>query len=289
MWNNKDMLNIEEWVSQSNRPAIKEFRQAIHTVLVAISHSKFLQAKMVMKGGVLLAIRFKGLRHTRDIDFSTSEQYDIHKEEKIIRTLREELSLAIELLDYGLDCRIQSFSINPKPLKNPSFPTLTIKIGYAYKGSRKQKKLMEGKCPDVLEIDYSYNEINQEIDILEFQKGNKIKAYSISDLVAEKYRAIIQQKSRNRIRRQDAFDIYWLLKNGDLEGRELKKSIHNSLIIKAESRDLIIGKNSLNDEEIIRRSQVDYKNLAQEIEGELPPFDEVFHLVNEYYTSLPWN
>jgi predicted nucleotidyltransferase component of viral defense system len=281
------MLDIEEWVTKSNSLAIKEFRQAIHTILVAISHSKFLQTKMVMKGGVLLAIRFKGLRHTRDIDFSTKEPYDHNKKEKIINILREKLLLATELLDYGLDCRIQSFSVNPER-KDPSFPTLTIKIGYAYKGSRKQKRLMEGKCPDVLEIDYSYNEINQKIDMLEFQKGNKINVYSISDLVAEKFRAIIQQKSRNRFRRQDAFDIYWLLKNGYLEGRELKKSIHNSLIIKAESRDLIIDKNSLNDEEIIRRSQVDYKNLAQEIEGELPPFDEVFQIVIEYYLSLPW-
>jgi hypothetical protein len=281
------MSNIEEWISRSNNSSIKEFRQAIHTVLVAVSNSRYLQTKMVMKGGVLLAIRFKGLRLTRDIDFSTSEQYDNNKEVKFKSTLEKNLLLATELLDYGLECRIQSSSLKPSR-QNPSFPTLTLKIGYASKGSKSHKRLLEGKCLTVLRIDYSYNEISQKIDLFEFQKGRRIKTYSISDLVGEKYRAIIQQKSRNRIRRQDAFDIYWLLKNGDLECQELKKLIHKSLIIKAESRDLKVDKNTLNDEEIIRRSEAEYKNLAQEVEGELPPFDEVFHLVKEYYTSLPW-
>ncbi len=282
------MSNIEEWIAISNDSAIKEFRQAIHTVLIAISTSKYLQTKMVMKGGVLLAIKFKGSRLTRDIDFSTSEQYDNNKKEKFISTLEKNLLLATELLDYGLECRLQSFSVNPSR-ENPSFPTLTLKIGYASKGSKTHKRLLDGKCPTILRIDYSYNEISSVIDLFEFQKGRKIQAYSISDLVAEKYRAIIQQKSRNRIRRQDAFDIYWLIKNGDLKGPERKKLVHKSLIIKAESRGLKVDKNSLNDEEIIRRSKVEYKNLAQEIEGELPPFDEVFHIVNEYYVSLPWN
>jgi predicted nucleotidyltransferase component of viral defense system len=282
------MSNIEEWIAASNDSTIKEFRQAIHTVLVAISTSTYLQTKMVMKGGVLLAIRFKGSRLTRDIDFSTSEQYDNNEKEKFVNTLEKKLLLATELLDYGLECRLQSSSINPSR-ENPSFPTLTLKIGYAAKGSKTHKKLLEGKSPTVLRIDYSYNEISSAIDLFEYQKGRRIKAYGISDLVAEKFRAIIQQKSRNRIRRQDAFDIYWLIKNGYLKEPELKKLIHKSLIIKAESRGLQVDKDSLNDEEIIRRSKVEYKNLAQEIEGELPPFDAVYHIVNEYYVSLPWN
>jgi predicted nucleotidyltransferase component of viral defense system len=282
------MSNIEEWIATSNDSATKKLRQAIHTVLVAISTSRYLQPKMVMKGGVLLALKFKGLRYTRDIDFSTSERYDNNKKEKFKTTLEENLLFATELLDYGLECRIQSSSLKPS-IENPSFPTLTLKIAYASKGSKSHKRLLEGNCPTVLGIDYSYNEISQEIDHFEFQKGRKIQAYSISDLVGEKYRAIIQQKPRNRYRRQDAFDIYWLLKNGDLEGSELKKLVHTSLIIKAKSRNLEIDKNSLNDEEIIRRSRTDYKNLAQEIEGELPPFDEVFQIVKDYYISLPWD
>jgi hypothetical protein len=45
----------------------------------------------------------------------------------------------------------------------------------------------------------------------------------------------------------------------------------------------------LDDDEIIRRSKTEYKNLAQEIEGELPSFDEVYLLVKKYYISLPWD
>jgi hypothetical protein len=42
------------------------------------------------------------------------------------------------------------------------------------------------------------------------------------------------------------------------------------------------------NENIIERSRAEYSTLAQEIEGELPPFDKVYGRVKEYYESLPW-
>ena len=147
---------------------------------------------------------------------------------------------------------------------------------------------MKGESPTVIEIDYSFNEINQQIDTIQLVDGGTIQAYSLPDLVAEKYRAMIQQKSRNRRRRQDAFDIYWLLKCGYLKDRTLKILIYRSLLIKAESRQLAINKDSLADEEIVERSKVEYATLADEIDGELPPFEEVYTAVRNYYESLPW-
>ena len=126
------------------------------------------------------------------------------------------------------------------------------------------------------------------IDIIELSDGGKIKAYSLPDLVGEKYRAMIQQKTRNRTRRQDAFDIYWLLKNGYLEDRSLRILIYRSLLKKSESRLLLVTKNSLADEEIKKRSSAEYDTLANEIEGKLPPFEEVYTAVRDYYESLPW-
>jgi hypothetical protein len=40
--------------------------------------------------------------------------------------------------------------------------------------------------------------------------------------------------------------------------------------------------------EIIRRSRAEYKNLASEIEGELPDLDTVYGVVEAFYRSLPW-
>jgi len=38
-----------------------------------------------------------------------------------------------------------------------------------------------------------------------------------------------------------------------------------------------------------RRSEREYGQLAVEVEGELPPFDEVYETVRDFYESLPWD
>ena len=58
--------------------------------------------------------------------------------------------------------------------------------------------------------------------------------------------------------------------------------------MKAKSRNLQVNKQSLADEEIIKRSKSEYKTLAYEIDGTLPPFEEVYLAVRNYYESLPW-
>ena len=201
--------------------------------------------------------------------------------------MNQELAVACENLPYSLDCRIQSYRVKPSG-ENRNFQSLKIGMGYAYKGAPGHWRLIKGGAPTVIEIDYSFNEINQQIDTIQLVDGGKILAYSLPDLVGEKYRAMIQQKTRNRRRRQDAFDIYWLLKSGYLEDSSLKIRVHRSLLMKAESRQLAVNKNSLADEEIIERSKAEYATLADEIDGELPPFEVVYTAVRNYYEALPW-
>ena len=256
-------------------------------MMLAISQADSLQTRMIFHGGLLLAIRFQGIRHTKDIDFVTSDKRSQLDEERFVAYLNEELAVACENLPYGLDCRIQSYRVKPSG-ENRNFQSMKIGMGYAYKGTPGHRRLMKGESPKVLEIDYSFNEINQQIDTIQLVDGGKILAYSLPDLVGEKYRAMIQQKSRNRRRRQDAFDIYWLLKSGYLEDRTLKIRIYRSLLIKAQSRQLAVHQDSLADEEIIERSKAEYATLADEIDGELPPFEEVYTAVRNYYESLPW-
>lgn len=283
-----ESFKIEKWVKESADPTTKEYREAVHTLIMAISNSFTLNSRMVIKGGILLGIRFGNERFTRDVDFSTDELYDKVKEELIVRELEKELINAAENLDYGMDLRLQHVKVNPTR-NDASFPTLEINIGYAYKGSNKHKSLMRKSCSTILAIDYSFNEKNFKIDTLEVLHGGKIKAYSLTDLVAEKYRAIIQQKIRNRTRRQDAYDIYRLVKDRFLDDIYLKPDILASLKIKADSRYIEINQNMLDDDEILNRSKAEYGTLSQEIEGELPPFEDVFSTVKEYYKSLPWH
>jgi predicted nucleotidyltransferase component of viral defense system len=279
------MNDIENWVTRANSDI--EFRQAIHTFIIAIANSPFLNSQMIMKGGILLAIRFAGNRFTKDIDFSTDQSYSKAVEATIIDELTTQLTLAVESLNYGLDMRIQNWKINPAN-SEASFPTLTIKIGYAYKGTKKHLRLMLNKSPSVISIDYSFNETNQDIDTIEIPEVGNIKAYSLHDLVAEKYRAIIQQPLRNRFRRQDAYDIFKLIENGFLDDYSIKHKILVSLIIKARSRGINVNPNLLDDEDTQQRSGKEYDTLGNEIEGILPPFELMFNTVKAFYKSLPW-
>ena len=281
-------LDIKKWVEDASKEQT-EFRAAVHTLFWAISNSEFLRERMYIKGGLLLALRYQSTRFTRDADFSTSEMYVEFEKDKFLAELKVRLSVAVESLDYNLDCRILSHKVNPSG-DDKSFQTLSIKIGHAYKGSKKHKTLIRGNCPSVLEIDYSFNEQSRKIDVVCIDgENNNLLAYSLPDLIAEKFRSIIQQKVRKRVRRQDAYDIFILMSKIELEKKKLKKDVLASLLLKSESRNLKVDRRSLRDEEVIRRSKADYETLAQEIEGELQPFEEVYGKIRKYYESLPWD
>lgn len=242
---------------------------------------------MSIKGGILLAIAYGSSRYTRDVDFSTPEQYSKFDQTAFVSEFTENLARAVEELSYGLDCRIQSIKVNP-PKPNATFPTLTVTIGYATKNSREHQRLLTGQCPTVIALDYSFNETTAETEELEIRGGGIIQAYSLHDLVAEKYRAILQQEARNRIRRQDAYDLYRLFQRFPLNDARDRQRVLDSLRAKAASRNLIIDRNSIANPEIISRSKKEYNQLHLEIDEELPPFDEVYATVRMFYENLPW-
>jgi predicted nucleotidyltransferase component of viral defense system len=281
-----DTANIEEWVNQETDPYRRELREAVHTVLHAIAKSQQLSSQMIMKGGILLAIRYHSSRFTKDIDFSTEIKYSDFDEDGFFDELQEKLTFAVEDLDYGLDCRIQSWEVRPKG-EGKNFQTMALKIGYAQKGSKKHESLMKNNCSNVIEVDYSFNELTQEKEILKIFDGESLEVYSFTDLIAEKFRAILQQEMRNRIRRQDPYDLYSLLKKYPATKDE-KQKILKSLIIKSKSRNLEVNKLSISDEKIKQRSEKEYSQLADEIEEPLPPFEEVYNFTQKFYESLPW-
>ena len=281
------LIEIEQWITKSPHNTAKTFRQAVHVILLAISKSSELRSKMIFHGGLLLTLKYRGVRYTKDVDFATADKRADIDEEAFLKELQQSLSESSETLPYGLACKIQSSRIKPRG-KGKNHQTLEINIGYAYKGTTDHKHLIRNGCANVVKLDYSYNEINQEIEVLDLIKGSKIQAYSLPDFVAEKYRAIIQQKTRNRIRRQDAFDIYWIIKNNYLKGNDIKNKILRSFMVKSNSKGVRVEQYILRDKDIIKRSRMEYNELAQEIEVDLPPFKDIYKIVRDYYESLPW-
>lgn len=279
-------FDIATWVNEN--AGHRAFRQTVHTILTAISNTEELRDIMVMKGGILLALGYSSTRFTRDIDFSTEQspaEFDI---EGFIARFDEALTHATDKNSYDIDCRIQSRKKKP-PREDDTFPTFEIRVGYANPSNRRaHRRLMRGESPHVVRVDFSLNEPRGGPVLLEIGKGKTIQVYSFEDLVAEKLRAVLQQEVRNRMRRQDIYDLYLLLSTGTGDNEKTRFGMLDSLKEKAAARDLTIDRKSMRNPEIYRRSHREYESLVHEVEGPLPEFDVAYDLVRSFYEALPW-
>jgi len=282
-------IHFETWIDATAELPLKEFRQAVHIVITAISLSPTLPAHLVIKGGILLAIAHHGLRHTRDIDFSTEATVKSLPIDAIRNELDSKLIEAVEMLQYDLNCRIQFCELRP-PGKTKNWPTYIMKIGYApYSNNRRYSRLMAGNSPTIVKVECSYNEVMTYIESLVISPGRIIKAYAIVDIIAEKMRALIQQPIRNRYRRQDVYDLYMLLQEYGNPSQDDSHKILSSLKDKARSRNIVVSRNSLSDTEVKERALKDYGQLHIEVVGQLPSFEEAFSVVESFYERLPWS
>ncbi|MCW5257976.1 nucleotidyl transferase AbiEii/AbiGii toxin family protein [Verminephrobacter aporrectodeae subsp. tuberculatae] len=282
-----ESLDLPAWVERAPN-GNRHFREAVHTILHAISTSMELSTKMIMKGGMLMAIRYDSSRFTRDIDFSTRAPYAIGNETILLNKLDEQLILANGRFTYDVMCMRQRSIIRPKK-PGANFPTLNLSIGYARQSNpRELSKLLAKQAPTVVEIDYSYNEAVLDTEVLRLANGSSLEVYSQVNLMAEKYRSILQQSIRNRYRRQDAYDLFLLLKFHHTLGDHERSHLLKCLVESARTREINPKAHSLRDSEIRTMTSNDYGTLESDIEGELPPFDEVYQTVQDFYESLPW-
>lgn len=281
-------FDIRKWVQEAETADKKEFRAAIHTILSAIASDNNLRANMVLKGGILLAIRYLSHRYTKDIDFSSAKNLVDINPEKVVEALNLNLAMMAEALDYDLDCKVQTCEVRPVNVENPTFPSIKMKIGYAYKGTKKHKRLMSNQCPTIISIDYNLNEPIPNIDSLKLETGDELLVYSLTDLIAEKYRSLLQQVDRNRNRRQDVFDLCHVVGLFNNMDPMEKRKILESLMEKSKSRDIIPTVTSIDLPEVRERAEAEYHTLTDEVDGVLPDFDESFDTVIKFYKSLPW-
>jgi predicted nucleotidyltransferase component of viral defense system len=281
--------SLRNWVEAGTDARNKEFRQAVHTILRAISSIPRAAERIALKGAILLSIRYRFTRTTKDIDFSTARHYDTFDKNEFLDELSTTLTSATDELPYGLACKIHSHEIRPSH-QGANYPTMEVRIGYAPKlDTRRLRRLLgPNGSPTRLTLDLSFNEPLCDLEILGAGSTDELLAYSLTDFVAEKLRAMLQQPVRNRWRPQDALDIYVLLNRQELHDPKTKSRILDTLRTKSDARDLTVEQQSMRDPEVRKRSARDYPTLASQIEIELPPFDKVFGAVTDYFESLPW-
>jgi len=284
-------VDVAGWVELAREdPVAYRQRQATEITLNAIAMTAPLNEKLYLKGGVLMGLAYDSPRQTSDIDLTSVLAATTGVDEQIRNLLDKAFPIVAAKLRYpDIVVKTNSTKRQPRPtdFEMADFPALKLKIGYAQRGSRQERALIAGQAVNVITVDISFNEPTRAIQILHLTGGGELRAYSLIDLIAEKYRAMLQQVVRNRNRRQDVYDLHLLVEDEDIDA-ECRAQILDAFLEKCRSRHIEPTRNSLDDPEVKRRSKAEWNTLKLEL-GELPEFEICFARVREFYRELPWN
>lgn len=289
-------VNIYDWVEKAKSDPVRYLeRQATEVILTAIGLTDKFSNHIFLKGGILMAVLYDSPRNTGDIDFTTD--LNPADAEGLPKALREALDSALpraaaELGYPDFLSKVQSLKIRPKKdsLANDTFPAMFIKVGYAKRESPQEKGFKRGESTTVVQMDISFNEPVSGIQIvrLNADQAVTIKAYSLNDLIAEKLRALLQQPSKMKNRRQDIYDIDLLIKRFVFDESE-RDALLKAVLVKCKSRGIFPNEDALSHPDVRERAQAEWGTLALEIGDEnLSDFDECFDRVDRFYRSLPW-
>ncbi len=284
-------INVREWVKGAQAdPQLHRDRQVTEVVLAAIGITPTLKTSLVLKGGTLMALAFRSERVTGDIDFSATVQPEGFEE-----LLRAELDAALPIaaikLGYlDLVCRVQGVKRRPRPdnFEGADFPALEVKVGSAKRGSPQEALLAQGKAARTLLVEVSFRDqvyTFQELHLTDADVA--VQAFTLTELIAEKLRALLQQPIRKRNRRQDVYDIAHLITQNEIDV-DARAEILSTLIVKCRSRGIEPSQASLDDPEVRDRAAKEWDTLRLEV-ADLRPFEEQFALVSEFYRALGWS
>lgn len=283
-------VDLAAWVeaARGNRDQHRD-RQVAEILLHAIGLTPSLRSTLVLKGGALMSLAYSSLRLTGDLDFSATAEPAGYEE-----MLRKELNSALETtpltLGYvDLVCRIQSIERKPRPQQftQLNFPALLVRIASAVRDTPQHKALLAGHASKVLEMEISFRDpVYASGTIVLDSEGASIRTFGPTEVVAEKYRALLQQPIRHRNRRQDVYDIAYLI---DAVPEELNpRIIGETILLKCESRNISPTRDSMRNPEVRERASKNWETMAAEI-ADLPDFDATYEKVCAFYEALPWD
>lgn len=283
-------VNVAEWVERAKvDPIAYQQRQTIEITLNAIAMAAPLQAKMFLKGGILMGLAYDSPRQTTDIDLTTALAPAGDVGDRVRELLDSMFPRAAATLGYA-DLIVKTHSVTAQPtaiFPTANFPALKFKIASAKRGTVQERALQDGKAPVVMiEADISFNEPLPQIQVLELTGGQKLFAYGLADLIAEKYRAVLQQVPRNRYRRQDIYDLDRLIVHPEIDDA-LQTQILAALVEKCQARQIEPTRASLDDPELKRRAGADWQSMELEL-GEVPDFEGCYARVAGFYRNLAW-
>ncbi|OGH01939.1 MAG: hypothetical protein A2600_09765 [Candidatus Lambdaproteobacteria bacterium RIFOXYD1_FULL_56_27] len=199
--------------------------------------------------------------------------------------LDKQLLLAANYLNFLTTCKSQTIKPQPKVTEfRGSFVTLKITIGYARNDDQKQlARLKQRSGTQTVNIDFSFNE--WIVDPIELSiNGTDIPAYCKENMVAEKFRAILQQIEKNKYRSNDVFDLARLVSKPMDQGKVVQ-------ILKetCKRRKVNVSPDSFKNPEYRKAASKGYEQIGIQIGDEtLPNFDASWASIRAFFEKLPW-
>jgi len=156
-------------------------------------------------------------------------------------------------------------------------PTYDIIAWYQFPGDRHFDSFDSPPrpIPTGVEIEISINDVVCETTLATLDPAREVRVRTcvLEDILAEKLRALLQQRLRRRHRRQDVFDIARMLRD---HGREIdERKIGDYFRRKCAARDIHPAK-SMFDDDIRSRASVEYDGLFDQLRDDFIPFDEAW-------------
>lgn len=249
---------IDSWRRSCGTSLDEARRRFAQFVALDCIGQSVLQDKLIFKGGNALRFAYDSQRSTLDLDFTAADGFPV-VEHRIRQVL--DIAFALAMRRHGVKMKCQRAIQNPKR-SDAQTPTWQVNVGYQLPGDR---LFADFESPDrfastVVEIEISINDVvcDTREHVLSGAEGTRIKVCTIEDILGEKLRALLQQRIRNRNRRQDVYDIARVIctRRDAIDSER----VAYCFVKKCDARSINATKSAF-DDDIRARAQFEYDTL----------------------------
>ncbi len=239
---------------------------------------------LAFKGGNALRFIYGNRRSTVDLDFTAALRFPDDQESIRIHLDR---ALSVAHPRFGVKARAQRITRKPAdPTK--TMPTYDITIAYQLPGDRHfvDFERQEHQIRTIVRVEISLNDVVCETQDrqLSDQVDSVVRVCALEDIIAEKLRALLQQRIRRRHRKQDLYDIARMSMRHASE-LDLDK-IGRYFIRKCEARQIKPRKSAF-DDEIRQRAFFQYEHLFTSVDPDYIAPDTAWKQLEKLVEALP--
>lgn len=192
--------------------------------------------------------------------------------------------LSVSTRELGVSLRVHSVRRQP-PGEDKTFVTFTAKVGYALPDDARNRTRLEAgqSSTNAIPVEISINDPIGADESVALEGGRFLRVGFLEDIAAEKLRALLQQRIRNRRRPQDLLDVAHILRRE----RPLDlRLVSDFLLEKAEARNVPVSKAAFHAPEIAERAGYGYEELRDTVRRDYILFEDALELLFELVSQL---